>query len=137
MSEEDEDVSVTELLKRQGVGVDDFRVVIGTTRVVYDDDKENRNRLSHHYSLASATVFIESCAFPFGSRYPILTLWQKRDGEEVRHVHFGLDEQREVVRFVTTMRSPETVRVISFRKAQPKGVRELIAHYGADVLRQD
>ena len=36
---------------------------------------------------------------------------------EVRHNHMTLDDDGHVVFFVTTMRSDETVRVISLRKA--------------------
>jgi uncharacterized DUF497 family protein len=39
------------------------------------------------------------------------------ENSEVRHNHMTLDDEGHVVFFVTTMRSGETVRVISLRRA--------------------
>ena len=36
---------------------------------------------------------------------------------EVRHMHMGIGDNEEVLLFVTTMRSRETIRIISFRRA--------------------
>lgn len=125
MSDPDDEIDVTELLRRPGVAGDDFRIV-GSTHVVYEPEKETRNRKDHGYSLESTRVFLEQFAFPFaGNNYPMRTFYEKREGEEVRHVHFGRDETGTYVRFVTTMRSPEVVRVISFRRAQRKDFEKL------------
>lgn len=94
---------------------EDFRLVIGSTRVDYDPIKEEINKKIHHYSLASAVHFLARLLLPV-PQVPFIT----RDAstvEERRHEHMTVDDQGEVVFFVTTMRPGETVRVISLRRA--------------------
>lgn len=94
---------------------DDFRLIIGSTQVDYDHNKEEINRKKHHYSLESAVHFFTRLLLPI-PQPPFIT----RDAssvEERRHEHMTVDDQGRVVFLVTTMRLDETVRVISLRRA--------------------
>ncbi len=95
----------------------EFRVVIGTTKIDYDLDKEYSNREKHGYSLASAVSLLERIVFPFGESLPSMTSDGFMEGGEVRHMHMSVDDSYNVVLMVTTMRDDETVRIISFRRA--------------------
>ena len=94
---------------------DEFRLIFGSTQVDYDPNKEELNRKSHHYSLASAVHFFSRCLFPV-PQPPFVT----RDAStttERRHEHMTVDDAGKVVFLVTTMRPNETIRVISLRRA--------------------
>ncbi len=101
----------------------DFRIVIGSTRIEYDSSKEESNRKKHGYSLASAVHFLERLILPIPSPL-FMTTDPFQEKNEVRHNHMTLDDDGHLVFFVTTMRSNETVRVISIRRASD-GEREL------------
>jgi uncharacterized DUF497 family protein len=94
----------------------DFRIVIGRTRIEYDSSKEQINRKKHSYSLASAVHFLERLVLPIPSPL-FMTTDSFLEKNDVRHNHMTLDDDGHVVFFVTTMRSNETVRVISLRRA--------------------
>jgi len=96
----------------------EFRVVVGRTRIDYDENKDASNRQKHGYSLADAVPLLETMLFGFGT--PCMTTDGFMEGEEVRHMHMGVDHSGKVVLMVTTMRPEETVRVISFRRASHK-----------------
>ena len=103
---------------------EDFRVIIGRTKIEYGEEKEEINRREKKYSLESATDLLCGLALPGMSR-PFIT----RDAstvEERRHEHMTIDDSRKVVFFVTTMRDEETVRIISLRRAH-EDERELFA----------
>jgi len=105
---------------------EDFRVIIGSSRITYDEKKETHNREVHKYSLLSAVDFLEHLILPISSR-PFIT----RDAstkKECRHEHMTIDDSGKVVFFVTTMRKKETIRVISLRRANEKE-REVFAYY--------
>ena len=108
--------------KAEQLGVPDweFRVVFGRTRIEYDPDKEQINREKHGYSLASAVHHLERLIFPVGPRALYMVSDGFLEGGEVRHMHMSLDDDGRVVLMVTTMRPNETVRVISYRRANPK-----------------
>jgi uncharacterized DUF497 family protein len=93
--------------------LEDFRLIIGSTQVDYDLAKEDTNRRKHGYSLESAVSFFERLLLfdqtPFISRDASTTT-------ERRHEHMTVDEGK-IIFLVTTMRSDETVRVISVRRA--------------------
>jgi len=96
---------------------DDFRLIIGSTQVDYDHNKEEKNRKKHQYSLDSAVHFFTRLLLPI-PQPPFIT----RDAssvDEQRHEHMTVDDQGKVVFLVTTMRLDETVRVISLRRAHP------------------
>ena len=104
----------------------DFRVVIGSSKIDYDKEKEDYNRKEHKYSLLSAVDFLEHLILPIGFR-PFIT----RDAstkKERRHEHMTVDDAGKIVFFVTTMRKKETIRVISLRRANEKE-REVFAFY--------
>ncbi len=94
----------------------DFRVVIGSTCIDYDPNKEESNRKKHGYSLESAVHFLQRLVLPISSPLFMTTDPFEENGE-IRHNHMTLDDQGHVVLFVTTMRPGETVRVISVRRA--------------------
>ncbi len=94
----------------------DFRIVIGSTNIDYDLNKEEINRKKHGYSLESVVHFLQCQALPILSPL-FMTTDPFVENSEVRHNHMTLDDEGHVVFFVTTMRSGETVRVISLRRA--------------------
>jgi uncharacterized DUF497 family protein len=96
---------------------DDFRLVIGSTQVDYDQSKEEANRKKHGYSLESAMHFFTRLLLPV-PQPPFITR-DTSTAEERRHEHMTVDDQGKVVFLVTTMRANETVRVISLRRAHP------------------
>lgn len=96
---------------------DDFRLVIGSTQIDYDQNKEDANRKKHGYSLESAVHFFTRLLLPV--RQPPFITRDASTARERRHEHMTVDDQGKVVFLVTTMRSDETVRVISLRHAHP------------------
>lgn len=95
----------------------EFRAVIGRTKIEYDQDKEDANRKNHGYSLESAVQLLERFVLPLGNKHPHAVSDAFIENNEVRHMHMSVDDCGDVVLMVTTMRSDETVRVISFRRA--------------------
>ena len=102
--------------KLLGIKETDFRLVIGTSRIDYDVEKEEINCKKHGYSLESAVYMLEQWLLPLGGPPPISKGPIEVNGE-IRHLHMGIDNENNVVFIVTTMRPNETVRVISFRRA--------------------
>ena len=96
----------------------DFRVIIGSTRIDFDPEKEDANREKHKYSLLSAVHFLRRLILPI-TQPPFITRDADDTNGEVRHEHMTVDSDGHVVFFVTTMRPNETVRVISLRQASP------------------
>ena len=112
-----------------GVPDYEFRLIVGRTRVEYDESKELSNRQKHGYSLESAVHFFEQLLLPIQSK-PFLTSDAFIENNEVRHMHMGLDDSGNVALFVTTMRNEETVRIISFRRATETECEEFFRHTG-------
>jgi uncharacterized DUF497 family protein len=102
--------------KRLGIKKTDFRLVFGGSRIDYDATKEDANVQKHKRSLKEALPILVNAVFPI-NRKPFLTHDGIERNGEIRHKHMGLDKEGKIVFFVTTMRSDETVRVISFRRA--------------------
>ena len=98
----------------------DFRLIIGSTGIEYDSDKEEINRRLHGYSLESAQYILERAVDPFSEKKALLITREVVRAGEVRHEHLTQDDHRNVVFIVTTMRPGETVRIISFRPASLK-----------------
>ena len=96
---------------------EDFRLVIGSTQVDYDRNKEDANRKKHGYSLESAVHFFTRLLLPI-PQPPFITR-DASTAEERRHEHMTVDDQGKVVFLVTTMRADETIRVISLRRTHP------------------
>ena len=105
--------------KKLGIKETDFRVAFGGTKIDYDPDKEDYNRKQHDYSLESAVDLLERWILPIPST-PFITSDPMETKGEIRHQHIGVDDSGNVVFIVTTMREDETVRVISFRRANKK-----------------
>jgi uncharacterized DUF497 family protein len=106
-----------DIARKMGIPGWEFRVVIGRTKIDYDLDKEYLNRKKHGYSLESAVFLLERIVFPFGESLPSMTSDGFMERGEVRHMHMSVDDSGKVVLMVTTMRADETVRIISFRRA--------------------
>lgn len=100
-------------------GKTDFRLIIGRTGIDYDRNKEEINRKRHGYSLESAVYIFERALLPIGAPIMFTSDPIERNGE-IRHNHLAIDDQKNVVFIVTTMRPNEIVRVISFRRANHK-----------------
>ena len=94
----------------------EFRLIIGTTGIEYDPNKEEANRKKHGYSLESAVFILERAILPLGHP-PLFTSDPIERNGEIRHNHLAVDDQKKVVFIATTMRPNEKVRVISFRTA--------------------
>ena len=105
----------------------DFRIVIGSTGIDYDLNKEAINRQKHGYSLESAVYFLQRLALPIPSPLFMTTEPFEEKGE-VRYNHMTTDNDGHVVFFVTTMRPGETVRVISLRRASDEEKGRYLAH---------
>lgn len=95
----------------------EFRVIVGGTRIDYDTDKEDVNRKKHGYSLESAVHLLERYVLPLGSPLPHVVSDAFTENDEIRQMHMSVDDSGKVVLMVTTMRENETVRIISFRRA--------------------
>ena len=94
----------------------DFRVVIGSTGIDYDPKKEQVNRKKHGYSFESAVYLLERLVLPIPSPLFMTTEPFEENGE-IRHNHMTVDDNGNLLFFVTTMRPGETVRVMSLRRA--------------------
>lgn len=100
-----------------GIPEHEFRVVFGRTKIDYDPQKDDANRHKHVDLLESAVYLLERFVNPAGSGKPYLVSGGFVENGEVRHMHMTTDDRGKVVLMVTTMRSGETVRIISFRRA--------------------
>lgn len=94
----------------------DFRIVVGSTSIDYDSNKEQINRRKHGYSLESAVYLLQRLVLPIPGPL-FMTSDPFEENGEIRHNHMTVDENGHVLYFVTTMRPDETVRVISLRRA--------------------
>jgi uncharacterized DUF497 family protein len=100
-----------------GVAEHEFRLVFGRSKIEYDATKEGINRSKHHYSLESAVHILEGMLLAPWSNRPHAVKEVAPMNGEVRHEHLCVGDAGEVLFMVTTMRAPETVRVISLRPA--------------------
>ncbi len=103
----------------------EFRLVLGRTKIDYDPSKESSNRKNHKYSLESAVyllkrILLETATCSTDNRKPYIMSDSFIENSEVRHMHMSVDDNGYVVLMVTTMRPDETVRIISFRKANKR-----------------
>lgn len=108
----------------------EFRVVIGSTQIDYDQNKEEANRQNHGYSLESAVEQFEHLILPVGKPRPYMVSDGFMECGEVRHMHMGTDDAGKIVLFVTTMRANEIVRIISYRRASDKEREIFYQHTG-------
>ena len=108
---------MNEITDALGIPGWEFRVVFGRTRIDYDPNKDQSNREKHGYSLEAAVPLLERMLLPISATPPCMTSDGFFEGGEVRHMHIGVDNFGKVVLLVTTMRTEETVRIISFRRA--------------------
>lgn len=95
----------------------EFRLVLGRTMIDYDLNKDISNRAKHGYSLESAVYLLKRLILPTSKKSHFAVSDPFLENNEVRHMHMMVDDNNKVVFMVTTMRSDETVRVISLRKA--------------------
>lgn len=64
----------------------DFRVIIGSTRIDFDPNKDDANRKEHKYSLSSAAYFLQRLALPIAQPQFITRDVSGTTGE-IRHEH--------------------------------------------------
>lgn len=112
-----------------GIKETDFRLIIGSSKIDYDLNKEDKNRKKHGYSLESAVYLLEKWLLPIPST-PFITSAPINVNGEIRHQHMGLDDENKIVFIVSTMRENETIRVISFRKASNEEENTFTMHTG-------
>lgn len=98
---------------------DDFRVVLGSTKIDYDENKSAKNVDERGYSFELAVHYLTRLLLPI-EQAPFITRVALVDHGETRHEHMTVAEDGEVVFFVTTMRDDETVRIISMHRASKK-----------------
>lgn len=110
----------------------DFRVVIGSTGIAYDPNKDEINRKKHGYSLESAVHLLKRLVLP-GHGQLFITSDPFVENGEVRHNHMTLDDGH-LLFFVTTMRPAELVRVISLRRASDPE-KEIYLAYAKDFVK--
>jgi uncharacterized DUF497 family protein len=102
---------------RLGIKEHQFRLIIGTTRIDYDQNKEQINRKKHGYSLASAAYLLQRFLLPI-PQSPLPRGGPFKRNCEYRYELMALDDDGHTVLFlVVTMRPTEIVRIISCRKA--------------------
>jgi len=90
---------------------------IGRMNIEYDPAKNDANIKEHGIDLADVEgVFYDPCA---------LTI-EDRDHDEQRFVVLGSDGFQRILVVCYTYREPETIRIISARKAEPQERK----HYG-------
>lgn len=98
----------------------EFRLIAGKTRIDYDPEKEQKNRREKKYSLESAAYLLERRLLPIPQPNFVVKGPFSENGE-VRYNLMTLDDDNKtIVFFVVTMRDKETVRIISFRKADKR-----------------
>lgn len=104
----------------------ELRLIFGRTHIDYDSEKERRNRREKKYSLESAAYLLERKLLPI----PQPHLFVKGPFLEKGEVRYNLmtldDDNKTAVFFVVTMREDETVRILSFRKADKKERNEYL-----------
>lgn len=105
-----------EIFSKLNISITDFRLIMGSSRIEYDEAKEEINREKHSYSLESAVYFLECALLPVPTPC-LITSEGKFINGEIRHQHMCKDDDGKVVFFVTTMRPNESIRVISLRQA--------------------
>ncbi|MGD0590115.1 MAG: BrnT family toxin [Bacteroidota bacterium] len=103
--------------KQLGVEEHQLRLVLGSTRIEYDPEKENINRQKHGYSLESAAYLLQRRLLPIQQPSMLYKGPTKQNGEHRYEIITLDDDNKTVVYFVITMREDEIVRIISFRKA--------------------
>jgi uncharacterized DUF497 family protein len=121
---------MSDIPSKLGIAPWAFRIVFGTTQVDFDPNKEAANVEKHGYSLSTALEILERDMLPLGNSMPFATTESYWHNSEARHNHLAVAPSGQVVQFVTTMRDPETVRVISLRPASRKERAMLEAHTG-------
>lgn len=104
--------------KRLGIQSTDFRLVLGASKISYDPKKNQANIIKHGYSFEDAKEIFSRVVFPFGQKsIPVLTKDSIKIQNEMRSNILTLDKNGFVVLIALTMRSDETVRIISMRRA--------------------
>lgn len=103
----------------------EFRLIVGRSKIDYDPNKETINRRDHGYSLESAVHILTELLIHPDTRFITRGPFEKNN--EWRHEHMALDGQK-IMFFVTTMRPRETIRVLSFRRANIKE-RQIFQQY--------
>lgn len=117
-----------------GVAEHEFRLVFGTSKIAYDEEKDELNRRKHHYALESAVLLLERLLMSPWVGRPHAIREVVKSGE-VRHEHLCTGDAGEVLLMVTTMRADETVRIISLRRASAEErevFQKLTGYIGTD-----
>ena len=107
--------------KRLGIKKTDFRLVIGSTKVVFDPAKNKSNISKHDYSFDEAIDIFKKITFPFVTPPPPFIVRDSIEkNREIRSNILTLDKQGKVILIALTMRKNECTRIISLRPASRK-----------------
>ena len=104
----------------------DFRLVIGSSTVEYDPNKNEVNKSKHGYALDEAIAIFERILLPIFPTPPFVVKDSIEVNGELRSNVMTIDKQGKVILIALTMRTGETTRIISMRRASTQE-RELFA----------
>ncbi len=106
--------------KKLNIQDSDFRLVIGSTGIDYDPNKNEINISNHGYSFDEAIAIFEQMLLPISSPPPFMVKDSIEVKGELRSNIITIDKQGKVIIIALTMRQNETVRIISMRQASKK-----------------
>jgi uncharacterized DUF497 family protein len=98
----------------------DFRLVIGSTGIDYDPNKNEINISNHGYSFDEAMSIFEQILLPISTTPPFMVKDSIEVNGELRSNIITIDKQGKVILIALTMRHNETVWIISMRRASKK-----------------
>lgn len=104
----------------------DFRLVIGSSTVDYDPNKNEINKSKHGYSFDEAIAIFERILLPIPPTPPFMVKDSIEVNGELRSNVMTIDKQGKVILIALTMRPGETTRIISMRRASTQE-REIFA----------
>ena len=103
--------------KKLNIKETDFRLVIGSSTVDYDPNKNEINKSNHGYSFDEAIAIFERILLPIPPIPPFMVKDSIEVNGELRSNVMTIDKQGKVILIALTMRPGETARIISMRRA--------------------
>jgi uncharacterized DUF497 family protein len=112
--------------KKLHIKESDFRLIIGSSTVDYDPNKNKANKSKHGYAFDEAITIFERILLPIFPAPPFVVKDSIDVNGELRSNVMTIDKQGKVILIALTMRPGETTRIISMRRASTQE-RELFA----------
>lgn len=106
--------------KKLNIKETDFRLVIGSSGIDYDPNKNEINISNHGYSFDEAIAIFEQMLLPISPIPPFMVKDSIEVNGELRSNIITIDKHGKVILIALTMRPNETVRIISMRRASKK-----------------